>query len=181
MIGVYSIRIGEVVYVGASADIGARWKNHQYILGKGLHTCKELQTAFNNAKDSNSMVFEVLEEVIKLEQLVLLEKKWHKEIATCGKRIQYGLPIKIKNQLASTEKPCGRLKWRLKTLLEEHDLTAYKLAHESGIAVASLYTLLRGEGAKNVARGTLAKLISALRRLTGKPISVCDLLEFTDE
>jgi predicted transcriptional regulator len=70
--------------------------------------------------------------------------------------------------------------WKLKPLLEQHDLTVYKLAQESGIAIPWLYNLLRGEGAKNANRGTLERLITTLRRLTGRTISVCDLLEYTD-
>lgn len=70
--------------------------------------------------------------------------------------------------------------WRLKPYLERNAITPHKLALEAGISPPNLYTLMRGEGAKNVSRATLAKLIGALTRLTGQPVTPNDLLEIID-
>jgi DNA-binding Xre family transcriptional regulator len=67
--------------------------------------------------------------------------------------------------------------WKLKPYLEKHSIAAHKLALEAGISPPNLYTLIRGEGAKNVSRDTLAKLIGALRRLTGQAVTPNDLFE----
>ena len=74
-----------------------------------------------------------------------------------------------------------QVQWKLKPYLEQNSISAHKLAIEAGISPPNLYTLIRGEGAKNVSRETLAKLIGALRRLTGQPISPNDLLEVIEE
>ena len=74
-----------------------------------------------------------------------------------------------------------QVQWKLKPYLEQNSISAHKLALEAGISPPNLYTLIRGEGAKNVSRETLAKLIGALRRLTGQPISPNDLLEVIEE
>lgn len=71
--------------------------------------------------------------------------------------------------------------WKLKPYLEQNTISAHKLALEAGISPPNLYTLIRGEGAKNVSRETLAKLIGALRRLTGQPVAINDVLEIIEE
>ncbi len=73
------------------------------------------------------------------------------------------------------------IQWKLKPYLEQNAIAAHKLALEAGISPPNLYTLIRGEGAKNVSRDTLAKLIGALRRLTGQPVTPNDLLEVIEE
>ena len=55
-----------------------------------------------------------------------------------------------------------QITWKLKPYLEQNAITPHKLALEAGISPPNLYTLIRGEGAKNVSRATLAKLIGAL-------------------
>jgi DNA-binding Xre family transcriptional regulator len=70
-----------------------------------------------------------------------------------------------------------QIQWKLKPYLEENSVSTHKLALEAGISPPNLYTLIRGEGAKNVSRETLAKLIGALRRLTGQTVTPNDLFE----
>ena len=65
----------------------------------------------------------------------------------------------------------------MKLYIEQNAITPHKLALEAGISPPNLYTLIRGEGARNVSRTTLAKLIGALTRLTGQPVTPNDLLE----
>jgi predicted transcriptional regulator len=71
--------------------------------------------------------------------------------------------------------------WNLKIVLENYDIAPHKLAVEAGIHPPSIYRLLREDGVENVSRKTLSKVISTLRRLTNKPITVCDLLEYVEE
>ena len=71
--------------------------------------------------------------------------------------------------------------WKLKPYLKQNAITPHKLALEAGISPPNLYTLIRGEGAKNVSRATLAKLIGALTRLTGQPVTPNDLLEASEK
>ena len=73
-----------------------------------------------------------------------------------------------------------QITWKLKPYLEQNAITPHKLALEAGISPPNLYTLIRGEGAKNVSRATLAKLIGALTRLTGQPVTPNDLLEVSE-
>ena len=73
-----------------------------------------------------------------------------------------------------------QITWKLKPYLEQNAITPHKLALEAGISPPNLYTLIRGEGAKNVSRVTLAKLIGALTRLTGQPVTPNDLLEVSE-
>ena len=73
-----------------------------------------------------------------------------------------------------------QITWKLKPYLEQNAITPHKLALEAGISPPNLYTLIRGEGAKNVSRATLAKLIGALTRLTGQRVTPNDLLEVSE-
>lgn len=65
--------------------------------------------------------------------------------------------------------------------LKTHGLTVYRLAaHAKGkIARRTLYLLANGENGR-LDLATLAKLIQALRELTGQPVDVQDLLRYTE-
>lgn len=65
-------------------------------------------------------------------------------------------------------------------LLEAHNLTAYQLWKASGLSKTGVYNLVTPKGlerATGVEFGTLAKLISGLEKLTGRCVSLDDLLE----
>jgi DNA-binding Xre family transcriptional regulator len=68
------------------------------------------------------------------------------------------------------------MKWKLKSYLEEHDLTPHQLALESKLSVNTIYPMARGK-AERVSLQTLDKVAAALDELTGQRVSVCDLLE----
>jgi hypothetical protein len=70
--------------------------------------------------------------------------------------------------------------WKLKPYLDAHNIAPYALAREADMHSPNLYTLMSGEGAVNVNRDKLARLITALRTLTGKPVAVSDLLEYQE-
>ncbi len=72
------------------------------------------------------------------------------------------------------------IKWKLKELLDTHDLTPYRLMKESGLAQGTIYRIVNGE-ANGVDTATLDATIRALRELTGQQINVADLLEYQEE
>lgn len=69
----------------------------------------------------------------------------------------------------------------LGAFLKAHDLSVYRLAaHAKGrIARRTLYLLANGESGR-LDLATLAKLIQALREMTGKPVEVQDLLKYRE-
>jgi DNA-binding Xre family transcriptional regulator len=71
-------------------------------------------------------------------------------------------------------------RWKLKELLVENDITPYRLGAESAVSANTIYKLTRKAPAR-VDMATLSLIIPALRRLTGKPINVQDLMEYTDD
>jgi DNA-binding Xre family transcriptional regulator len=68
------------------------------------------------------------------------------------------------------------MKWKLKSYLEEHDLTPHQLALESKLSVNTIYPMARGK-AERVSLQTLDRVATALDKLTGQHVSLCDLLE----
>lgn len=68
------------------------------------------------------------------------------------------------------------LDWKLKTVLEQHNITVYRLADVSGVPRNTLYNLVNKEPAR-VDLGTLNAVLGALDELTGERVSVTDLLE----
>ena len=66
-------------------------------------------------------------------------------------------------------------------MLEANSITPYRLAEEARGLVNrnTVYAVARGDSAR-VDLSTLDGLIGTLRRLTGKPVSVCDLLEYQE-
>jgi DNA-binding Xre family transcriptional regulator len=71
--------------------------------------------------------------------------------------------------------------WKVKELLDAHELNAFALVNETHgrLSHNTVYALARGEP-KRIALDTLLEVITALRKMTGKNISVCDLLEYED-
>ena len=64
----------------------------------------------------------------------------------------------------------------MKELLERENVTAYQLVKQTGLSVNTIYPLARGE-ARRVSLDTLQTVTNALDGLTGKRVSICDLLE----
>jgi hypothetical protein len=62
--------------------------------------------------------------------------------------------------------------------LERRHLTPYRLIKESGLARATVYNMARVP-AQRVDLDTVSTLLQALRRLTGEPVTINDLLEET--
>lgn len=68
------------------------------------------------------------------------------------------------------------MKWKLKTYLEENGVTPHALALESKLSLNSVYPAVRGT-AERVSLATLDRMLAALDQLTGKRVSLADVLE----
>lgn len=68
------------------------------------------------------------------------------------------------------------LDWKLRNVLEQHNISVYRLADVSGVPRNTLYNLVNKEPAR-VDLGTLDAVLTALDSLTGKRVTVSDLLE----
>ncbi len=71
------------------------------------------------------------------------------------------------------------ISWTIRPYLERHDLTAYRLMKESGLAQGTVYRLVRGE-TNTLNAETLDRVMTALRRLTGENVQIGDLLEYEE-
>jgi DNA-binding Xre family transcriptional regulator len=71
------------------------------------------------------------------------------------------------------------LKWKLKEFLADEGITAYRLADETHgqLSQKSVYHLVSGN-LKGIRFESLEAIVPALRRLSGKPVNVQDLLEY---
>lgn len=72
------------------------------------------------------------------------------------------------------------VRWRLADYLEERGLTAYAVAKASDITrLNTIYRLARrGKEPTRVDLPTLALLLDGLRKVTGGPVSISDVLEY---
>jgi hypothetical protein len=66
---------------------------------------------------------------------------------------------------------------KLRQYIEDHDLNARQVEREAGIGENTIYRVMR---ATNLNRDSLAGIIMALRKLTGKPVEIADVLEYSD-
>jgi DNA-binding Xre family transcriptional regulator len=72
------------------------------------------------------------------------------------------------------------IKWKVKEYLQAHNITPYRFWKESGLANRTAYRLVNGK-THNLNTETLDAALKALRSLTGKPVSVADLLEYEEK
>jgi hypothetical protein len=66
---------------------------------------------------------------------------------------------------------------KLREYLKAHQLNARQVELEAGIGQNTIYRVMR---ATNLNRDSLAGIIRALRKLTGKPVGIADVLEYSD-
>ena len=69
------------------------------------------------------------------------------------------------------------VKWTVRPLLDRHDLSAYRLMKESGLARGTVYRLVNGE-TNTLNAETLDRVMTALRNLTGDEVQIGDLLTY---
>lgn len=72
------------------------------------------------------------------------------------------------------------LRWRLKELLDQNDVSAYSIAKDTGLSLPSIYRLTNNH-ARSVQLDTLEAIMTALEKRTGKPVKLTDLLADADE
>lgn len=75
----------------------------------------------------------------------------------------------------------GTLHWKLAQFLKDNDLTAYRLAQTLGTRgrMPTIYRLVReGQEPTRVDLPTLATVIDGLRELTGRNVTLNDVLEY---
>ncbi len=72
------------------------------------------------------------------------------------------------------------LEWKVKEFLAVHNISAYRLMKEAGLAQGTAYRLANNQ-AGGLSLETLDAVIEALRRLTGKEVVLAELLEYQDE
>lgn len=72
--------------------------------------------------------------------------------------------------------------WKFDDLLEQHDITAYRVAKEAegSLSMGAVYRLSNKEITRFDA-SSLDAIITALRSLTGHELTVCDLIEYVPE
>jgi hypothetical protein len=75
--GIYAITnmVTREQYIGSSGDIPQRFKQHRWLLQRGLHHAKRLQKAWQAHGESNFQ-FEVMEQVADLRLLSMLEQTY---------------------------------------------------------------------------------------------------------
>jgi predicted transcriptional regulator len=69
--------------------------------------------------------------------------------------------------------------WKIKPLIDAHGITPYRLMKESGLAQGTVYRLVHGD-TSTVNAETLDRVMTTLRRLTGKRVEIADLLEYRE-
>lgn len=72
------------------------------------------------------------------------------------------------------------LQWKLEDLLERHDVSAYRLAKESGVGLTTIYRI-KNNRTNTVQGQVLEAILQALLDLTGLRYGVGDLLEWQPE
>ena len=71
------------------------------------------------------------------------------------------------------------VRWKVYQILEAHDISVYRLMKESGLAQGTVYRLVKGD-TSTVNAETLDRVMTTLRRLTGKRLEISDLLEYDE-
>ena len=71
------------------------------------------------------------------------------------------------------------VRWKVYEILKAHDISVYRLMKESGLAQGTVYRLVKGD-TSTVNAETLDRVMTTLRRLTGKRLQISDLLDYED-
>ena len=67
------------------------------------------------------------------------------------------------------------LNWKLKEVLEEHEITPYRFIQESSLSASTVYRITGGR-TDGVQGETLDQILSTLYRLTGKQYGPSDVI-----
>lgn len=82
--GIYIIKnkVNEKFYIGSAVYINARWAVHKTTLNKNIHKNRKLQNAWNKY-DENNFIFEILELVEDVNDLIIREQYWIDKLNAC--------------------------------------------------------------------------------------------------
>ena len=69
--------------------------------------------------------------------------------------------------------------WKVRATLDEHGISPYRFMKESGLSQGTVYRLVNGTTC-TINTDTLDRVVTTLRRLTGKHLELQDLLEFLE-
>ena len=72
------------------------------------------------------------------------------------------------------------VKWKLREVLKQHNITVYKLSSVSGVPKNTLYNLVNKEPSR-LDLGTLSAVLGALDSLTGTHVKINDVLKRDSE
>jgi predicted transcriptional regulator len=68
-------------------------------------------------------------------------------------------------------------KWKVNQLLEAHNITPYRLAKDAGLSNTTVYAIVNGDS--DALHGqVLDKILSTLENLTGKKLTIEDVVEW---
>ena len=71
------------------------------------------------------------------------------------------------------------VRWKVYEILDEYDISVYRLMKESGLAQGTVYRLVKGD-TSTVNAETLDRVMTTLRRLTGRQLQISDLLDYVE-
>ena len=74
---------------------------------------------------------------------------------------------------------CSVIRWRLKETMDQNGVTRYALQKESGVAMNTIRDMYNGQTQRPDLE-VLDRLLSALRVLIKRPVSLIDLLEYDE-
>jgi len=94
IISIYQIRHVESgkIYVGSSSDTRQRWSVHLSRLRRNVHESRYLQKAWNKYGEQ-SFVFEIIEELHSIENLISREQYWIDTLHSIDRRYGFNLNI----------------------------------------------------------------------------------------
>ena len=113
--GIYTIKClsNEKIYVGSAIDLNGRKAQHFYRLRNNKHDNSYLQNAYNKYGEEN-FLFEIIEVVDKVENLILFEQKYidkfaqQNELFNLRKIAKNNLGLKHTDEAISKMMKCGQ-------------------------------------------------------------------------
>jgi hypothetical protein len=87
------------------------------------------------------------------------------------------------NPRANIAEGMAKMNWKLAQFMRDNDVTAYKLGNQLGghTRISTVYRLIDEKQPSRIDFQTLADIIDGLRQITGKPVKLTDLLDYSDE
>lgn len=94
IVGIYKIEniTNGKVYIGSSKNIENRWKQHKTLLRSGKHHSQHLQYSWNKYGE-DSFSFEVIEDDISQEELLIKEQYWMDKLQAYNPQKGYNISI----------------------------------------------------------------------------------------